>query len=145
MRKNLKFIIAVILIIIFTFAIVPKSFQNDTFYIIELGRQIEKTGIDFKDHWSIHENLEYTYPHWLFDFINAKIYEAFSFTGVYVLTGICASILMLIIFGYLLNKDVNFNLALIGTLITSYMMSGGFTARRSDCFIFIIFNRVYDT
>ena len=40
MKKYLKYIISIILIIIFVFSVVPKNFQNDTFYIIALGEQI---------------------------------------------------------------------------------------------------------
>ena len=129
MKKKLKYIIAIILIILFTFSIVPKNFQNDTFYMIELGRQIEKTGIDWKDHWSIHQNLQYRYPHWLFDLICSNIFENLGFTGIYVFTQMCSSIFIILIFINLLKKDVNFNLAFIGTLVTSYLMKGGFYAR----------------
>ena len=129
MKKNLRYIIAVILIILFTFSIVPKTFQNDTFYVIELGRQIEKTGVDWKDHYSIHKNLEYRYPHWAFDVINAKVYELFGFDGIYGLTVIFASIFILLVFWKLIKKDVNFNLAFISTLIISYMMKDAFYER----------------
>ena len=129
MKKRFKYLIAIILIILFTFSIVPRSFQNDTFYVIELGRQIEKTGVDWEDHYSIHSNLEYRYPHWAFDVINAKVFDLFGFEGIYGLTMIFASIFVLIIFGTLIKKDVNFNLAFIGTLIVSYMMKEAFFER----------------
>ncbi len=127
--KKLKCFIAVILLIIFTFSIVPKTLQNDTFYVIELGKQIEKTGIDWKDHYSIHKDLEYRYPHWAFDVINWKVFEIFGYDGIYVLTSIFASIFVLIVFWNLLSKKVNFNLAFIGSLVVSYLMKGGFTSR----------------
>lgn len=129
MKKNLKYIIAIILIIIFAFSIVPRQLQNDTFYIIELGRQIQKTGVDWKDHWSIHDNLEYRYPHWLFDLINANIYEAFGFNGIYVFTQIFASALLVLIFINLIKKDISLNLAFIGTITTGYLMRIGFCDR----------------
>lgn len=85
-NKKLKYILAVILIILFTFSVVPKTFQNDTFYIIELGKSISQNGVDWQDHYSIHENLQYRYPHWLFDLIVSKVDLAFGYTGIYVFT-----------------------------------------------------------
>lgn len=41
-----------------------KSFQNDTFYIIKLGADILKNGVDLVDHYCWIANLSYTYPHW---------------------------------------------------------------------------------
>ena len=129
MKKNLKYIIAVILIIIFTFSVVPKTFQNDTFYVIELGNQIQKTGSDWKDHYSIHGDLEYRYPHWLFDVLNFNVFENLGFDGIYLLTQVFASLLILLIFWNLIRKEVNFNLAFVSSLVVAYMMKGSFYAR----------------
>ncbi len=61
-------IIAIICILIFCITISPKTLQNDTFYTIKIGEHIIETGtIDMKDPFSWHENLTYTYPHWLYD------------------------------------------------------------------------------
>lgn len=128
-NKKLKYIIAIILIILFTFSVVPKSFQNDTFYVIELGRSIIENGVDWQDHYSIHNELEYRYPHWAFDVINSIICNFFGFTGIYVFTQILASIFVLLVFWNMLRKEINFNLAFISTLIVAYMMKGGFYAR----------------
>lgn len=78
MKNYFKYIIAVILIIFFVVSIVPKTFQNDTFYIIALGDRILENGLDRIDHFSWHENLEYRYPHWLFDIVNAGICNSFG-------------------------------------------------------------------
>ena len=130
MKKNkLKYWIAIILIIIFTFSVVPKTFQNDTFYIIELGKGIMNHGVDWQDHYSIHKNLEYRYPHWAFDVMNATIYNEFGFAGIYVTTQILASIFMLIVFWNMIRKGIHFNLAFCGTLIVAYMMKDGFYTR----------------
>ena len=39
----------------------------EIFYTIKIGEHILQNGIDMKDPFSWHENLEYTYPHWLYD------------------------------------------------------------------------------
>lgn len=65
-KKIIFNIMAVLLIAIFSISITPKSLQNDTFYTIKIGEHIiQNKGIDFKDPFSGHENLKYTYPHWL--------------------------------------------------------------------------------
>ena len=57
-------IIAISLIAIFSFSLAPKILQNDTFYTVAIGNLIKQNGIDMKDHFSWHEDLPYTYPHW---------------------------------------------------------------------------------
>jgi hypothetical protein len=59
---------------------VPKTFQNDTFYVIALGEQILNNGLDRIDHFSWHDTLEYRYPHWLFDVVNSAINSSFGLT-----------------------------------------------------------------
>ena len=86
-------IIAIILIAIFCIAMTPVTLQNDTFYTIKIGEQITKTGIDMQDHFSWHEGLSYTYPHWLYDLITYYIYDGFGMTGIYVMTCILTAIL----------------------------------------------------
>ena len=67
-KISIKFnVLAIITIIIFCFALSPKTLQNDTFYTIKVGEQIVNNGIDMQDHFSWHEDLQYTYPHWAYD------------------------------------------------------------------------------
>ena len=69
MDKNTKIkfnVLAIICIIIFSFALAPKTLQNDTFYTIKCGEHIVNQGIDKVDAFSWHD-LKYTYPHWLYD------------------------------------------------------------------------------
>jgi len=128
-NKKLRNLIAVILIVLFTFSVVPKTFQNDTFYVIELGRSIANNGVDLQDHYSIHGNLEYRYPHWAFDVINSLVFNGLGYTGIYIFTGILASIFVLLVFWNMLRKEINFNLAFVSTLVIAYMMKGSFYAR----------------
>ena len=80
--KNLKIrfnILAILLIIVFCIAIVPKSFQNDTFYTIKIGEYILENGITMKDPFSWHD-LDYTYPHWAYDVATYLVYNSWGFT-----------------------------------------------------------------
>ena len=96
---NVNFtILAVILIAIFCISITPVTFQNDTYYTIKIGEYIKNFGIDMMDHFSWHENLSYTYPHWLYDFLTYLIYSVFDFKGIYITTCILSVILGISIF-----------------------------------------------
>ena len=59
-------ILAIICIMIFSFAVAPKTLQNDTYYTIATGQHIVENGIDGQDAFAW-TDLKYTYPHWLYD------------------------------------------------------------------------------
>lgn len=128
-KEKIRNLIAIILIVIFTFSIVSKSMQNDTFYIIKLGKQICQTGVDWQDHYAIHKNLEYRYPHWAFDVISFWVYNAFGYQGIHVFTQILASVFILLIFWNMRRKDISFNVALFASLLCAYLMKDTFCTR----------------
>lgn len=67
-KTKIKFhVLAIFVIIIFCFALTPKTLQNDTYYTIAIGEHILENGIDMEDPFSWHEDLPYTYPHWAYD------------------------------------------------------------------------------
>lgn len=79
-NTKIKFtIMAILLITVFCIAIVPKSFQNDTFYTIKIGEYILENGITMKDPFSWHD-LDYTYPHWAYDVGTYLVYNSWGFT-----------------------------------------------------------------
>lgn len=66
-QTKIKFnVLAIICIILFSFALAPKTLQNDTFYTIKVGEHIMENGIDRQDPFSW-SDIKYTYPHWLYD------------------------------------------------------------------------------
>ena len=82
-KTKIKFnILAIICIIIFCAVLTPITFQNDTFYTIKIGEDILNNGIDMQDHYSWHENLPYTYPHWAYDVGIYLIYNLGQNTGI---------------------------------------------------------------
>ena len=85
-NKNSKTlaILFTILIIIFSFSVVMRTFQNDTFFNITIGKYIVENGIDMMDHFCWVDNLEYTYSHWAFDIVTYLIYSVFGFRGIYI-------------------------------------------------------------
>lgn len=74
-KTIMKFnVLAIICIIIFSFALTPKTLQNDTFYTIKIGEHIMENGLDRVDPFSWQE-LAYTYPHWLYDVCIYQVYN----------------------------------------------------------------------
>lgn len=123
-------ILAIFCIIIFAFALTPKTFQNDTYYTIKIGQDIRANGIDYVDHYSWHENLDYTYPHWLYDFLTGLIFDfAGGYTGVYVATVILAMIMGVLL--YVTNKKLSKNeiLSFLITMAQLFMLKSYICAR----------------
>lgn len=105
-EKNVRLkinILFTLIIAIITISIVPKAFQNDTFFNISIGKYILENGIDMQEHFSWISGLKYTYSHWAFDIIIYIIYSKFSFLGIYIFT-ILLSIIINISLYYLLYK-----------------------------------------
>lgn len=144
-KTKIKFnILAIFAIIIFCFAITPKTLQNDTYYTIKIGEHIMQNGIDMKDPFSWHENLPYTYPHWTYD---VAIYQIFNlgenigiggFTAIYISTVILAMILGVLIY-FVTNKICkNQLISFFITLGVMYMLKS-FIAARAQLVTYILF------
>ena len=131
-------IIAIILIALFSFSLAPKILQNDTFYTVTIGKLIQENGIDMKDHFSWHEDLPYTYPHWLYDVIMSYIYNFGGWKGIYISVCILSIILGIII--YEVNRKLNKNqvISLVITLLSMYLLKD-YIAARAQLVTFIIY------
>lgn len=137
--NGVKFsIIAIVLIAIFCVALTPVTLQNDTYYTVKLGEYIQNNGIDMQDHFSWHEGLSYTYPHWLYDFLTFRIYDAFGFTGIYVATCILAVILGISIYFVNYKSSKNAFISFIITMGAMYLIEG-YIAARAQLVTFILF------
>ena len=124
--------------IIFCISISPVSLQNDTFYTIKIGEHIIQNGIDMKDPFSWHENLPYTYPHWLYDVCTYLIYSLFEMTGIFICTCGLACILGIIL--YKVNSKLAKN-QLVSFLITlgAMYLIAPYIAARAQLVTFILF------
>ena len=141
--KRIKFdIFAVICILIYCFACSPKRLQNDTFYTIKIGELIAETKtVDMKDHFSWHEDLPYTYPHWLYDLGMYGIFhlgevanigenaENSGMTFIYASTVILTCTLGLLI--YFTGKKVSKSqiISFIVTIFAMYLLRSYIAAR----------------
>lgn len=128
---NIKFtILAIIAVILFSAVLAPIALQNDTFYTIKIGELIVNTGkVDMMDHFSWHEGLPYSYPHWLYDVMIYSIYHIGGFTGIFISTVVLSAILGVSI--YLTNKKISKNrlISFVITLGAMFLIKDYITAR----------------
>lgn len=139
-KVNIKFtIIAVFAIIIFSAVLVPITLQNDTYYTIKIGEHIINTKtIDMVDPFSWHNDLAYTYPHWLYDVFIYLVYAIAGMKGIFISTVILSSILGVVM--YFTNCKISKNklVSFLVTLGAMYLMKG-FIAARAQLVTFILF------
>lgn len=138
-KNSIRFtIMAVVLIAIFCFAISPVTLQNDTFYTIKIGEHILQNGIDMKDPFSWHENLQYTYPHWLYDVVIYLVYNIGGQVGIYISTIVLSITLGLTM--YLVNTKLTKNklTSFVLTIGAMYLLRNYITAR-AQLVTFILF------
>lgn len=125
-------------IIICSLMLVRKSFQNDTFYTIKIGELILDNGIDMLDHFSFHNGLLYTYPHWLYDVFIYIIYKIGGFTGIYISTIILFILLLLIVFKTDLRISGKASVSAFSTFVCTLAIAG-FATARAQMISFILF------
>ena len=131
-------IVAIILIAIFCICVTPVTLQNDTFYTIKIGELIKNSGIDMMDHFSWHENLSYTYPHWLYDFCTYLVYSIGGFKAIYILTAVLSAILGISM--YIVNNKITKNnvISFVITVGSIYLLRD-YIAARAQLVTFILF------
>ena len=137
--SSFKFtIITIVLIAVFSVALTPVTLQNDTFYTIKIGEYILENGINMQDPFSWHQDLAYTYPHWLYDVITYLIYNGFGMTGIYIVTCILSAILGISI--YVVNTKLTKNkiVSFIITIGAMYLLRS-YIAARAQLVTFILF------
>ena len=136
---NINFtIVAIVLIAIFCICVTPITLQNDTYYTIKIGELIKNNGIDMMDHFSWHENLSYTYPHWLYDLCTYFIYAIGGFKGIYIITCALSVILGISIFLVNLKLTKNKSISFIITIGAIYVLKP-YIAARAQLVTFILF------
>lgn len=144
--EKIKFnILAIFAIVILSTALTPVTFQNDTYYTIAIGKHIAETGtIDMQDPFSWHENLPYTYPHWLYDLGTYGIYQLGEnigiggFTAIYITTIILSCILGIVIYLACLKISKHHIVSFLITMGIMYLLKAFITAR-AQLVTFILF------
>lgn len=136
-KKRFKYMF-IIWIFILCIAFVRKTLQNDTFYTIKIGELILNNGIDMLDHFSFHEGLAYTYPHWLYDVFIYIIFHLFSYRGLYISSILLLFILLLIVFKTNIKNTNNYAVSAFGVFLCALAISG-FATARAQLVSFILF------
>ena len=139
MKQNRKItILFFIILIIISISVVPKTLQNDTFYTIAIGNDILKYGIDGVDHYSWHEDLPYTYPHWLYDITIATIFNNWGFTGIYISTILLSIMLGTAMYFTITKVAANRPIAMLASVIAIIGL-GMFLTARAQLVTYILF------
>ena len=139
MKKEQKFlkIASIIIIILICITFTRRTFQNDTFYTIKIGKSILKNGIDMKDHFSWH-NLSYTYPHWLYDVIIYKVYNSSKFEGLYLFNIMCFILIGITFYNVNLKLNRSYFLSLLFSIFGVIMLAN-YVASRAQLFTYFLF------
>ena len=143
-KNRKRFVIFfMIWICILAIGLVRKQLQNDTFYTIKIGELILDNGIDMMDHFSFHENMAYTYPHWLYDVFIYLIYKVGDFVGLYISSIVLFMIMLLLVFKT--NKKItdNCSVSAFATFICALAVSGFATARAQLASFLVFVLQIY--
>lgn len=150
--NKLKFnIIIIVAIILFTISTVPKTLQEDTYYMIKVGEYICQNGMSVIEEriepFAWVDGLIYTYPHWLLDVIFYIIYNTFDFTGIYVFTVLIAIIIYLLIYYTNIKVSKNHIISAVITIISIYLFQRIYDCKSAsyNIYMFNIRNIVYRT
>ena len=139
-RNAILTVIIVICLISFSFALSPKTLQNDTLYTIKIGEYIKENGINNlkTDPFSWHENLPYTFPHWAYDIGIYCVFALGGQFGIYISTIILASLLAISL--YFVSEKISKNkiVSFLVTLISMYLLED-YIAARAQLVTFILF------
>lgn len=146
MEKNQKKLLVIlsIFIAIFTASLVFRTFQNDTYFNIAIGKHLLENGIDMKEHftWAA-DDLYYSHSHWLFDIIIYVIYNAFGFTGLYISTIILSISIAITLFVLSSKLSKSPIISFFVTLFSIYIIKDCFTARSQIVSFFFFVIEIY--
>ncbi len=133
-KTKLKFnLIIILMIILFAIATIPKTLQEDTYYMIKVGEYISANGMQVIQEriepFSWLDGMKYTYPHWLLDIIFYLIYNIYDFLGIYIFVLIIGILTYMLIYYTNIKVGKNNIISAIITVISIYLMQGFITAR----------------
>lgn len=90
------------------------------------------------DPFSWHENLSYTFPHWLYDVMIYAIFNVGGYLGIYISTIVFACILGIILYATNVKLNKNRLLSFLMTIGVIYLL-GDFIAARAQLVTYILF------
>lgn len=133
-KSKIKFnIIIMIAIILFAIGTIPKTFQEDTYYMIKVGEYICQNGMEVVQNrvepFAWQEGMMYTYPHWLLDVVFYLIFSTFDIFGIYIFTILIGIGIYLLIYYTNIKVGKNNMISAIITIASIYLLSGYIAAR----------------
>lgn len=133
-KSKIKFnIIIIIAIILFAIGTIPKTFQEDTYYMIKVGEYICQNGMEVIENriepFAWQEGMIYTYPHWLLDVVFYGLFSTFDIFGVYIFTVLMGVGIYLLIYYTNVKVGKNNIISAIITIASIYLLSGYMAAR----------------
>ena len=129
MKEKKIYIVLCILIIIFSASLTEKTFQNDTYALIALGRDMISNRLDGYDHLTFHENLRSAHTSIIFEILLYKVYDLFCYQGIYIFIMILSALNSIILFRFLLKRNNSKLISFIITIFAIYNSRFIFTAR----------------
>lgn len=127
-NKKLIFILSVC-IIIFTSALIHKTFENDTYFTIATGNYILENGVNEVEPFTWHENLKFTKLRWGFDIAVASIYNLAGYNGLYIFTVIMSATIGVCLFITLIKRKNNVIVSFIMTLFVMMNLKSSLVCR----------------
>lgn len=140
MNRKIKFTILSIILIAYIVAVIPKAFQNDTFFDIALGEKIIEKGLTNEEELVFHKGLEFKNPRWLFDYVCANVYNTSGELGISLIVLIIGSLEMLFYFYITYKISGNMYVAFFYSVIVGIFTRSSYTARGQliSFFMFLI-------
>jgi len=137
-KNKFKYILLILIMLIYILAMSPVSFQNDVFFDIKVGEKYVNEGVSILDDFSIHENLKYVSHHFFVSIITFLVNNYFGFNGIYVLEIILACILALLFYRankiYIKNKKIAYAFVFL-----QIFLMNGFISTRAQMYSYLFF------
>lgn len=106
-----------ILLVFFCYSIFYPLIDNDTYWILNIGRYITQNGLFNIDPFTIHQGLNVTVQQWLSDVIFYGVYNCFGKTGIFIMMFVLFLSSSLVLYRICVNQG-NKTAAKIITLIS---------------------------
>lgn len=134
--KNL--IIGVFIFCIFVALVSLKAIDNDTWWLLALGRSVINDGIPTTDPLSMHTEMQYVSQQWMSATIFYNIHNLFSPVGLYIFCRLANVTLIVLVYMYLKVHSASNMLSLIGTAIICVPLLSMFGVLRPQIFTYIL-------
>ncbi len=114
--------IIILLIILFSIALTPKTFPNDFYTAIRCGHEIMEKGVHANGVYTWHEGLKFINIRWLFDIILTLIHDNFGNFAIYMFNMILVFLYSITAYVYARKKNYNILFSFLVSFIFLLLM-----------------------